>query len=101
LTGIAGIVEYHGACIMHGSLTEKLEDYVRQKVASDLYKNASEVIREALHLKIAPEESDEARLKRLRQAIEPAWQEAERGELAPFHLDGILSEVDGEIRKRA
>ncbi len=32
---------------MHVSLTEKLEDYVRQKVASGLYNNASEVTREA------------------------------------------------------
>ncbi|VDS08942.1 Antitoxin ParD1 [Paracoccus haematequi] len=86
---------------MHVSLTEKLEDYVRRKVASGLYNNASEVIREALRLKIATEESDEARLQRLREAIEPAWQEAERGELAPFDMDMILSELDGENRKRA
>lgn len=86
---------------MHVSLTEKLEEYVRQKVASGLYDNASEVIREALRLKIASEESDEARLQRLRETIEPAWKEAERGELAPLDMDMILAELDGEIRKRA
>ncbi|WP_295044953.1 type II toxin-antitoxin system ParD family antitoxin [uncultured Paracoccus sp.] len=86
---------------MHVSLTEKLEDYVRQKVASGLYNNASEVIREALRLKIATEQGDEARLQRLREAIEPAWQEADRGDLTPFDMDGFLSELDDESRKRA
>jgi len=35
---------------MNISLTPALEDYVRRKVASGLYNNASEVIREALRL---------------------------------------------------
>ena len=78
---------------MHVSLTEKLEDYVRQKVASGLYNNASEVIREALRLKIAAEADDEARLQRLREAIEPAWQEAERGDLMPLDLEKVLAEL--------
>ncbi|MTD99646.1 type II toxin-antitoxin system ParD family antitoxin [Paracoccus sp. YIM 132242] len=86
---------------MHVSLTEKLEDYVRQKVASGLYNNASEVIREALRLKIAAEESDEARLQRLRDAIDIGWQQAERGELVPLDLDRILTELDAENRRRA
>lgn len=86
---------------MHVSLTEKLEDYVRQKVASGLYNNASEVIREALRLKIATEESDQARLQRLREAVDIGWEQAERGEVTPFDLEGILSELDAENRRRA
>jgi putative addiction module CopG family antidote len=35
---------------MNVSLTPKLEEYVRKKVTSGLYNNASEVIREALRL---------------------------------------------------
>ena len=35
---------------MNVSLTPKLEEIVRRKVASGLYNNASEVIREALRL---------------------------------------------------
>lgn len=35
---------------MHVSLTPRLEDYVREKVAAGLYNNNSEVIREALRL---------------------------------------------------
>lgn len=81
---------------MHVSLTEKLEDYVRRKVASGLYNNASEVIREALRLKIATEESDEARLQRLRDAIDIGWQEAERGEFADYSLEKSLAKLRAE-----
>ncbi|WP_347139345.1 type II toxin-antitoxin system ParD family antitoxin [Paracoccus sp. SSK6] len=81
---------------MHVSLTEKLEDYVRQKVASGLYNNASEVIREALRLKIATKESDEARLQRLREAIDIGWQQAERGEFADYSLEKSLAKLRAE-----
>jgi predicted nucleotidyltransferase len=37
---------------MNVSLTPKLEEFVRRKVASGLYNNASEVIREALRLMV-------------------------------------------------
>jgi antitoxin ParD1/3/4 len=40
---------------MHISLTEALDKWVRDQVATRLYNNASEVIREALRLKIAPD----------------------------------------------
>ncbi len=40
---------------MNVSLTPILEDYIRQKVASGLYNNASEVIREALRLLVVHE----------------------------------------------
>jgi putative addiction module CopG family antidote len=40
---------------MNVSLTPELEQYVRRKVASGLYNNASELIREALRLFVARE----------------------------------------------
>lgn len=86
---------------MHISLTDRLDEYVREKVASGLYNNASEVIREALRLKIAQEETDKVKLQRLRDAIDPAWEQAERGELVPFDLDGILAELDEEMKQSA
>jgi antitoxin ParD1/3/4 len=81
---------------VHISLTEKLEDYVRNKVQSGLYNNASEVVREALRLKIDTEVSDDAKLQRLRDAIEPAWQQAERREFADYSLEKSLA----KLRKR-
>ena len=40
---------------MNVSLTPELEKYVRRKVASGLYNNASELIREALRLLVERE----------------------------------------------
>ena len=86
---------------MHVSLTNRLDEYVRDKVASGLYNNASEVIREALRDKIAAEETHEVSLQRLRDAIDPALEQADRGETVPFDLEEILSELDQDALKRA
>jgi antitoxin ParD1/3/4 len=53
----------------------------------------------SLFEKIALDESDKLRLRRLRAAIEPAWLQAERGECLPFDLKSILSELDKEAAK--
>ena len=78
---------------MHISLTDKLDEYVRQKVASGLYNNASEVIREALRYKIAAEEGDDAKRQRLREAIDLGWQQADRGEFADYSLAKSLAKL--------
>ena len=65
--------------LVHISLTSHLDAYVREKVTSGLYNNASEVICEALRQKISTEETNEIKLQRLRDEIEPAWQQADRG----------------------
>ncbi len=78
---------------MHISLTDRLDEYVRGKVSSGLYNNASEVIREALRQKIATEETEEAQLQRLRDAIEPSWQEANEGKFADYSLEKSLARL--------
>lgn len=82
---------------MHISLTNRLDEYVREKVASGLYNNASEVIREALRQKISTEETNEIKLQRLRDAIEPAWQQADRGEFAKYSLKKSLAKLGDGI----
>lgn len=86
---------------MHVSLTEKLDEYVRDKVRSGFYNNASEVIREALRLKISHENASEAKLVALQAAIAPAWEQAERGECIPFDLESIISDLDQETASNA
>ena len=81
---------------MHISLTDTLDEYVKGKVASGLYNNASEVVREALRMKIAADQSDEAKLQRLRDAIEPAWQQSERGEFSDYSLERSLAKLRAE-----
>ncbi len=49
---------------MNVSLTVELEKYVRRKVASGLYNNASEVIREALRLLVEREAAPRTRPNR-------------------------------------
>jgi uncharacterized protein len=49
---------------MNVSLTPELEKYVRRKVATGLYNNASEVIREALRLLVSREAGAETRAPR-------------------------------------
>ncbi|RFC68986.1 type II toxin-antitoxin system ParD family antitoxin [Mesorhizobium denitrificans] len=78
---------------MHVSLTEKLDEYVREKVASGLYNNASEVIREALRLKIAAEAADDVKLQRLRDAMDAGLQQAGRAEFANYSLKKSLSRL--------
>lgn len=78
---------------MHISLTDKLDEYVREKVATGLYNNASEVIREALRLQISLDARDEAKLAGLREAIEPAWSQAEAGQFTDYSLGKTLNKL--------
>lgn len=54
---------------MHVSLTPKLDKFVKTKVDSGLYNNASEVVREALRLMQEHEEIRRLKLKRLRDEL--------------------------------
>lgn len=58
------------------SLTPQLEDFIERRVKSGRYQSASEVVRESLR---QMEEREAARDK-VRQMIEEAWAESERGE---------------------
>lgn len=78
---------------MHVSLTPQLEELVRSKVASGLYNNASEVVREALRVL---DEHERARFEALRAAITIGYAQAERGEVAAW-----TPELHAAIRRRA
>ena len=80
-------------------MTEELDEYVRE-VASGLYDYASEVIREALRLKIAAEGARDVKLQRLRNAVDGGLQQAEWGEFVPFNLNSIPGELDLEMADR-
>jgi len=84
---------------MNVSLTPKLERFVQGKVASGLYNNASEVIREGLRLL---KEHDEIRL-RWPEQIERGWLQAQAGQLVdgPKTLSDIRDRLKGRMKKRA
>lgn len=78
---------------MHISLTDTLDEYVKAKVQTGLYNNASEVVREALRSQMSADATAELKLHRLRDAIEPAWQQAENGEFADYSLEKSLAKL--------
>lgn len=82
---------------MHVSLTDRLDKYVRDKVATGLYNNASEVIREALRRQIEAEESLVEKRARLLAEIDVGWAQIERGETVPLDIDEINREIDLEF----
>jgi antitoxin ParD1/3/4 len=76
------------------NLTEALDRFVADRVASGKYENASEVVRAALRELERHEANDALKMERLRRLLE----EGEASGIAEdFSLDGILAELDGEF----
>ena len=66
---------------MNVNLTPELEKLIQDKVASGLYNNQSEVVREALRLLADQDRVREAHLTNLRGALAEGLLQADRGEL--------------------
>ncbi|MFT4646922.1 MAG: antitoxin ParD1/3/4 [Planctomycetota bacterium] len=66
---------------MNVNLTPELEKLIQDKVASGLYNNQSEVVREALRLLVDQDRLREAHLSELRGALAEGLTQADRGEL--------------------
>jgi antitoxin ParD1/3/4 len=66
---------------MNISLTPRLEEMIREKIASGSYTSASEVVREALRLLEMEDELRNLKLRRLRHDIQEGL---DSGSSAPF-----------------
>ncbi len=77
---------------MHVSLTDYLAEYVREKVESGRYNNASEVVREALRLLEQQDELRQIKLDRLREAIQLGDRQASQGEFGTRSIDEIIAD---------
>ena len=75
---------------MHVSLTSRLEDFVKEKVETGFYNNASEVVREALRLLEQKEQVHELKLQVLRDAVRLGANEADRGLFSNRSVDEII-----------
>lgn len=62
------------------SLTDRLDQFVEERVESGAYQNASEVVRAGLRLLLEQSDAHAARLARLRAAIQDGVDELDRGE---------------------
>jgi antitoxin ParD1/3/4 len=75
---------------MHVSLTPQLEELIKEKVASGLYNNASEVIREALRLMHQQDAVYKLKLERLRELLI----EGEQSEDFTGSMEDLFAEVE-------
>ena len=78
------------------SLGDKFDRYIEEQVKSGAYASVSEVIRDALRLKMQIEATEQAKLEALRRDIDAAWQQADRGEFGTFDVDAFLKQADSE-----
>jgi antitoxin ParD1/3/4 len=83
---------------MNVNLTPELERLVQEKVASGLYNNQSEVVREALRLLSEQDRFRELQLVRLRSALAEGLAQTERGDL--FDGETVVEEMRGLLRSR-
>ena len=78
------------------SLGDKFDRYVEEQVKSGAYASVSEVIRDALRLKMQVEATERAKLEALRRDIDAAWQQADRGAFEKFDVDAFLKQADSD-----
>jgi len=82
---------------MNVSLTPQLMELVQAKVASGMFNNASEVVREALrNLDAQKELLDELLLLRFGDALRPGIAEARRGEFLAPTFDDLIAAAEQE-----
>ncbi len=85
--------------VMDISLPPHLDQYVAHQMASGLYRDASEVIAEALRQKINHETwSNESLEALLHREVMLGWDQAERGECTPLDLEALKRTLDAEHR---
>ncbi|NOX08801.1 MAG: type II toxin-antitoxin system ParD family antitoxin [Gammaproteobacteria bacterium] len=75
---------------MNVSLSSTFETYIQKQLDDGIYNNASEVIREALRLKMQQDEIYHTRLESLRTAI---IQGEESGDAVSFDIHDIIQEA--------
>jgi antitoxin ParD1/3/4 len=74
---------------MNVSLTNQLESYVQQKVATGMYNSASEVIREALRLMAEKDSEQSLKLEALRADIQKGVNSIAAGQSKVFDPEQI------------
>ncbi len=78
---------------MNVNLSPTFEKYIQQQLKSGIYNNASEVIREALRLKMQQDNLYQAKIKAFQTAI---IQGENSGETSLFDIQEIIQEAKQE-----
>ncbi|HME22536.1 MAG TPA: type II toxin-antitoxin system ParD family antitoxin [Acetobacteraceae bacterium] len=86
------------------SLTDRLDRFVETNVSTGRYKNASEVVRDALRLLQQRHQEDMLKLRRLRKAIQEGEDALARGDYRDIDVDelpGFLASLGETGKKRS
>ncbi|MBK6314489.1 MAG: type II toxin-antitoxin system ParD family antitoxin [Blastocatellia bacterium] len=83
---------------MNVSLTQDLEQYINTKVATGMYRSASEVVREGLRLLKERDEMHQFRLGEMRRQIAEGLDQLDRGERIP--AERVIEELRERSRNR-
>ena len=85
---------------MNISLTQKMEEWIHDKVASGMYQSASEVVREAIRVVYAYEQRQQTQtLEELRADIQLGMQDVEAGRIQPLDRQ-LFEDVKTRGRQR-
>ena len=94
ITKIANFRYYCGKIeLMNISLTSELKSLIQSKVASGLYNNASEVVREALRLLHEQDRIKELKIKLLQKELSVGLESLDRGEFSVQSIDDIADDI--------
>ena len=83
---------------MNISLTEQLEKFVTEQVASGAYQTASEVVRDGLRLLAERRRTEELKLEALRAAVREGL---DSGPAEPLDMETIIAEARASYQRRA
>ena len=75
---------------MNVNLSPVFEQYIRNQLDDGKYNNASEIIREALRMKMQQDEVYNAKIEALRSAIVVG---EKSGDLSVYNMDDIINEA--------
>lgn len=82
---------------MNVSLTLELMQLIQRKVASGMYNNASEFVREAIrNIDTNEKLLYELKLARLKETLQPAITDAEKGVFADYSFEQLMQDMDHE-----
>jgi len=78
---------------IHVSLTPTLANFIDELVATGLYSNVSEVIRESLREKYQKNNQKSEKVKKLKEALQVGLDEAKRGEFVETTIEEMIQKV--------
>lgn len=83
------------------NLTDRYESFLARQIDSGRFKNASEVVRAALHLLERQEQLDEAKLQWLRREAKAGTDAYARGDYTEIGDDAALDQLFDDIARDA